>query len=115
MIDYFGDLLEESHMAKKKAKRYTDAEKKEILDYIVAQGRGGQTKAVKKYKVTAATIAAWKKKSGGGISTSKRGGSGSSKELKAVEELANLIREINKTEAHLANLKKKYAKAKSKL
>ena len=101
-------------MAKKKAKRYTDAQKKEILDYITAQGRGGQSKAVKKYKVTAATIAAWKKKAGGG-STSKRSSGASSTVLKAVEELAKLIREIAQTEAHLAGLKKKYAKAKSKL
>lgn len=100
-------------MPKAKAKRYTDAQKKEILDYITAQGRGGQTKAVKKYKVTAATIAAWKKKAGGG-SSSKSVGS-SSKELKTVEELASLIREIAKTESHLASLKKKYDKAKAKL
>lgn len=100
-------------MAKAKAKRYTDAQKKEILDYIVAQGRGGQTKAVKKFKVTAATIATWKKKAGGGSSSKASGAS--SKELKAVEELATLIREIAKTEAHLASLKKKYGKAKAKL
>ena len=99
-------------MAKKKAKRYSDAQRKEILDYIAAQGRGGQTKAVKKFKVTAATIASWKKKSSGG--SSSKGGA-SSKELKAVEELAKLIREIAQAEARLADLKKNYAKAKSKL
>ena len=49
--------------AKAKAKRYTDAQKKEILDFIEAKGRGGQTIAVKKFKVTAATIGSWKKKS----------------------------------------------------
>lgn len=102
-------------MAKKKAKRYTETEKKEILDYITAQGRGGQTKAVKKYKVTAATISSWKKKSSSGSSSSNKGSNSSSKELKALEDLAKLIREISKTEAHLANLKKKYNKAKSKL
>jgi transposase-like protein len=100
--------------AKAKAKRYTDAEKKEILDFITSQGRGGQSKAVKKYGVTAATIAAWKKKAGGGISSLKGSGAGS-KELKALEELAGIIREIDQAEALLAKLNKKYSKAKAKL
>jgi transposase-like protein len=99
--------------AKKKAKRYTAEQKKEILDFINDEGRGGQTKAVKKFKVTAATIAAWKRKEGGtSLSTSGLGGS---KELRAVEELASIIQEIASTEAHLAQLKKAYNKAKGKL
>jgi len=36
-------------MANKKAMRYTDEKKEQILDFIEAQGRGGQTKAVKKF------------------------------------------------------------------
>lgn len=99
--------------AKKKAKRYSAEQKKEILDYIAKQGRGGQTKAVAKYKVTAATIASWKRKAGGSSSISVKGGS--SKELRAVEELASLLKEIAATEAHLAKLKKAYKKAKAKL
>lgn len=99
--------------AKKKAKRYTTAEKKEILSFIVNEGRGGQTKAVAKYGVTAATIASWKRKSGEpGVVSSKGGGS---KELRAVEELAHLLKEIAVAEASLAKLKKAYQKAKSKL
>ena len=101
-------------MAKAKAKRYTDAQKKEILDFIEAKGRGGQTAAVKKYKVTAATIGSWKKKAGGGSSSSSIA-RGSSKELKALKELASLLADIEKTEAHLANLQQKYKKAKAKL
>ncbi|MGJ8695801.1 MAG: hypothetical protein ACSHYF_05745 [Verrucomicrobiaceae bacterium] len=97
---------------KAKAKRYSDAQKKEILDFIAAEGRGGQTKAVKKFSVTAATINSWKKKAGG-ISTIA--GGASSKELKALQELTSLAAEIANTEAHLANLQKKYAKAKAKL
>lgn len=99
---------------KKEAKRYTDAQKAEILGFIDKQGRGGQTKAVAKYGVTAATIAAWRKKDGTSPITSGKGG-GSSKELKALEEMAGLLKEIAATEAKLDKLKGAYKKAKAKL
>ena len=98
--------------AKKQAKRYSASEKKAILDFITKQGRGGQTKAVAKYGVTAATIASWKRKDGGSAIKTAKGGS---KELRAVEELASLLKEIANTEATLEKLKKAYQKAKSKL
>lgn len=94
-------------MAKKTAKRYSDEEKKTILDFIEAQGRGGQTKAVKKFKVTPATLSAWKKKAGGGGSV-KTSSSGASKELKALAEMASLLKEISATEAKLVGLNKRY-------
>lgn len=100
--------------AKKKAKRYSAAERQEILEFIEAQGRGGQTKAVKKYGVTAATIASWRKKSGASPVAAVRGG-GTSKELQAVEDLARIIKEITATEAQLDKLKADYKKAKAKL
>ena len=100
--------------AKAKAKRYTAEQKQEILDYIEQQGRGGQTKAVQKYKVTAATIASWKKKAAGGSTSSSPRGGGS-KELRALEDLAAILKEIEITEANLARLQKAYAKAKAKL
>ena len=100
--------------AKKKAKRYTEAEKKEILNFITSEGRGGQTKAVAKFGVTAATIASWKRKIGGSpVAVSAKGGG--SKELRAVEELASLLKEIATAEAQLEKLRKAYQKAKSKL
>ncbi|MDB4652902.1 hypothetical protein OAE39_01365 [Akkermansiaceae bacterium] len=98
--------------AKKKAKRYSASQKKEILDFITKQGRGGQTKAVSKYGVTAATIASWKRKDGSSAITTPKGGS---KELRAVEELASLLKEIATVEARLQKLKNAYQKAKSKL
>lgn len=98
--------------AKRKVKRYSASEKKSILDFITKQGRGGQTKAVAKFGVTAATIASWRHKDGGsGVKTAK----GASKELRAVEELARLIKEISTVEARLEKLKKSYQKAKAKL
>ena len=101
-------------MAKKKAKRYTAEEKQEILDFITNYGRGGQTAAVKKFKVTAASISIWRKKADGGAATNTRK-SGGSKELKTVKELSKLLGEIAKTEDHLFDLRKRYKKARAKL
>ena len=50
--------------------RYTDAQKKEVVDFVAqynsANGRGGQSAAFAKYKVTPLTIATWIKAFGGG-------------------------------------------------
>ena len=40
---------------------------------------------------------------------------GSSRELKALQELAEILVELEKTEAHLEKLQKNYNKAKAKL
>lgn len=105
-------LMATTKKAKKKVKRYSASEKKAILNFITKQGRGGQTKAVAKFGVTAATIASWRLRDGGsGVKTAK----GASKELRAVEELARLIKEISTVEARLEKLKKSYQKAKAKL
>ena len=49
--------------------RYTDAQKQEVVDFIVKynseNGRGGQSAAAKKYNITQLTISAWLKKFGG--------------------------------------------------
>ena len=48
--------------------RYTDAQKKEVVDFVIQynsqNGRGGQSKAATKYKVTPLTISAWIKAAG---------------------------------------------------
>ena len=54
--------------AKRTIKRYTEEQKAEILAFIekfnADNGRGGQTAAVKKFKVTPVTLSAWNKKTG---------------------------------------------------
>lgn len=54
-----------SPSSKKAAVRYTEEEKKEIIDFVLAYNtankRGGQTKAVQKYKVSAVTLNNWLK------------------------------------------------------
>ena len=107
-------------MANKKAKRYSAEEKQEILDFIKAQGRGGVTKAVKKYKVTAATLSAWKKKAAESSTRGQETGNGlsakgASKQLKALQELTSLLGEIEETERKLVSLKKRFAAAKKKV
>lgn len=53
---------------KGRGSRYTPEKKQEILDYVTAyntkHGRGGQSKAVAKYKVSPITCAAWLKAAG---------------------------------------------------
>jgi len=48
--------------------RYTDAQKKEVVDFVLqynaTNGRGGQSKAAKKFKTTPLTIATWIKAAG---------------------------------------------------
>lgn len=48
--------------------RYTDEQKKEVVDYAVsynaANGRGGQSKAATKFKVSPLTVVAWLKAAG---------------------------------------------------
>jgi len=104
-------------MAKKKAKRYTDAQKKEVLDFIEAEGRGGMTKAVKKFKVTAASIANWKRQAGGDVASTRAGkvSGKASKELQNIQALASILTEIEATETHLATLQKQYKKARAKI
>lgn len=51
-----------------KGVRYTDAQKKEVVDFTVnynsANGRGGQSKASEKYNISQLTIAGWLKAAG---------------------------------------------------
>lgn len=54
--------------ASTKGVRYTDAQKKEVVDfassYNAENGRGGQSKAAEKFNISQLTIAGWLKASG---------------------------------------------------
>ncbi|RYD35976.1 MAG: hypothetical protein EOP87_06345 [Verrucomicrobiaceae bacterium] len=54
--------------ASSKGVRYTDAQKKEVIDFALAynaeKGRGGQSKAAKKFNISQLTVAAWLKGAG---------------------------------------------------
>ena len=96
---------------KKKAKRYTEVKKAEILNFIESKGRGGQAAALKKFKVTAATISSWRKqKLKTKVSSSKI-----STELTAVKELIKITTEIDATKVKLEDLKKRHKILKAKV
>lgn len=59
--------------ATKKGKRYSDAEKAEILNFIAQLGRGGASQAAKKYGISPLTLSNWKKASGGSPKKAKSG------------------------------------------
>ncbi|NJM37561.1 MAG: hypothetical protein HC845_06705 [Akkermansiaceae bacterium] len=48
--------------------RYSDAQKKEIIDFVIAynseNGRGGQSQAAEKFNISPITLAAWQKAAG---------------------------------------------------
>jgi DNA invertase Pin-like site-specific DNA recombinase len=58
--------------------RYTDAQKKEVVDFAVAynaaNGRGGQSKAAAKFKVSPLTVVSWLKAAGVKKATKKSAG-----------------------------------------
>jgi hypothetical protein len=66
--------------------RYTDAQKKEVVDfalsYNAANGRGGQSKAASKFKISQITVASWLKAAG---STTAPAAAVAEKEAKAVK------------------------------
>src|SRR4051812_29618051 len=64
-------------------KRYSDDQKKQILDFVKGQGRGGITAATRKYGVSYIALARWMK--GKGVKKGKVGrpkGSGADKRTK---------------------------------
>lgn len=77
----FGTCLDgldrkDSRMAAKKktgkGKRYTEAEKADILQFVESHGRGGGTAAAKKFGVSQLTISSWKKAATGGSARSSK-------------------------------------------
>lgn len=69
--------------------RYTDAQKKEVVDFVSQynskNGRGGQSAASNKFKVTPLTISAWIKASGAPATAKKGAKAAPVKAVKAVK------------------------------
>ena len=103
-------------MAQGKAKRYTAEQKKEILDFIEGYGRGGQSAAVEKFGVTAATISAWKKKANGGSSSPRKSSAPSSSDSDAALATINQLHgKLKDARAALAELESEFEAAKKAL
>jgi hypothetical protein len=94
--------------AKRTIKRYTEEQKGEILAFIekhnAENGRGGQTVAIKKFGVTAASLAAWGKKSGKKAKKASKTAKKTRNPSKLWERLATVKSEIAKAEKLLAKL-----------
>lgn len=100
--------------------RYTDAQKKEVVDFTIAynaaNGRGGQSKAAAKFKVSPLTVMAWLKAAGvkgASKKSTKKVSKTSSKVVSGgsnakLGSLLALGKEIAKAEAALAQLKGKF-------
>lgn len=100
-----------------KGKRYTEAEKKEILSYVekvnAEKGRGGQSAAAKKFGISQLTIASWLKSASGlpaGVRGSAKGGING--KLSAMLALGT---EIERSEKELAKMKVKFNALKESL
>lgn len=99
-----------------KGKRYTDKEKAEILGFVekvnAEKGRGGQSAASAKFKISQLTISSWLKSSGGGSSSkiSTKGGLGSK-----LAKLSSLAGQIDKAEKELEKLKSQFEALKKSL
>jgi hypothetical protein len=94
------------------AKRYTEEEKKEILDFIdkfnQENGRGGQTAAIKKYKATAISIGNWRRGSAKKANVAVKAAKVAKKKFrnptKLIERLHEVTKEIDKAESILKKL-----------
>lgn len=83
--------------------RYSDAQKKEVVDFVAqynsSNGRGGQSAAAKKFKVTPLTVATWINKFG------TQGKSAASSPSQA-----SLLAKLAKAEATIKQLRAKLAR-----
>ena len=102
--------------AAKKAKRYTDDVKKQVLDFVESIGRGGISQAAKKFGVSPLSISNWKKKLGGGESATKsRSEAKPSGRDQVLAKMTKLSSEMVSTEKKLAAMQKEFDQLKAML
>ena len=95
-----------------KGKRYTKAEKAKILAFVESEGRGGQSKAAKKFGVSPLTISNWRKSKGGAPSKPKATVKASSDPW---TKMVAIKKDIDIMEAKLAKKKEELRKLASQL
>jgi len=110
-----------------KGKRYTDAEKKEIVSFVekvnAEKGRGGQSAAAKKFGISQLTISSWLRAGVGGSSSSSSSSTASVSAKSSARggmnsKLATLLslgNEIERAEKELTKLKAKFNSIKASL
>ncbi len=114
---YVGVMSTKSTVNSAKGKRYSDKEKAEIVAFVekvnAEKGRGGQSAASAKFKISQLTISSWLKAASGGTSTkssSTKGGFGSK-----LNKLSALASQIDKAEKELGKLKSQFDALKKSL
>jgi transposase-like protein len=102
-----------------KGKRYSPAEKQEILEHVekinAVKGRGGVTAASRKFKVTQLTISSWLKQAGGTRATTLSPGKSRAGTVNTLRELLALAEKMDPLEKELATLEAQYRKLKRML
>lgn len=105
-------------MANKKGKRYTAAEKVDVLNWVnnynSKHGRGGVANASKEFNITQLTIHNWVRQGGAAVG----GGTGSRvapNHSNILRQLADLLDQINEKESELGKLRREYDGLRKKL
>lgn len=113
--------MSNSNINAAKGRRYTAKEKGEIIAFVdkvnTEKGRGGQSAASKKYKISPLTISSWiRSGAGSGISSSGGGGGAVSGPIgKKLSKLQALHDQIARAEKELSKLKAQFNSLKSAL
>ncbi|MFT4177279.1 MAG: hypothetical protein QM627_11560 [Luteolibacter sp.] len=106
-----------------KGRRYTQAEKKQVIEFVETynseHGRGGQSAAAAKFKISQLTIAGWLKAWGAPLANrkgkSKLQGSQKTSFNTKLNMLLTLSQEIEQAEKELNKLKAKFKALKASL
>jgi transposase-like protein len=111
--------MSNSNVNAAKGRRYTAKEKAEIIAFVdkvnADKGRGGQSAASKKYKISPLTISSWIRTGPGGGITSSGGGAVAGPIGKKLSKLQALHDQIARAEKELSKLKSQFNSLKSAL
>jgi len=113
--------MSNSNVNAAKGRRYTAKEKADIIAFVdkvnTDKGRGGQSAASKKYKISPLTISSWiRSGAGGGGTISTSSGNGVAGPIgKKLSKLQALHDQIARAEKDLAKLKSQFNSLKSAL
>jgi len=129
MIVIASPIMAKTKKTTTKGKRYTTAEKQEVLDYVASvdaeKGRGGVAAAARQFGITPLTVTAWKKRFGTDASSAPARASskeasvtasrGATTQSRALHRLGEILDAIEAHKAKIVTLEKEYAKLKKKV
>lgn len=112
--------MSNSNINAAKGRRYTNKEKADIIAFVdkvnADKGRGGQSAASKKYKISPLTISSWIRAGIGGGTVATGGGASVAGPIgKKLSQLQTLHDQIARAEKDLAKLKTQFNALKSAL